>query len=253
MNTLPAGPMDMGDIVAGAWNIYRRAPATWLAITLVGLVVVFAVRWLAGANLELDAEPTGDALRDALPWISGVFLASVVVDVFTYIALVAAAAAVLRGSPISVQDAYATGARLFLPALLVVIVIGGFIGLLFMTLILIPLAIFLAVCWSLLIQVMVVEEEKPFPALGRSRQIVRGQWWRTFGILLAIVLLAFLPEFAIGQLTSLADAVWATAAGSAVAGALAAPFQALAVTLLYADLRIRKGERPFLSPVGATP
>ena len=46
------------------------------------------------------------------------------------------------------------------------------------------------------------------------------------------------------------SAEWVAALGAAAAAALAAPFRGLAQTLLYADLRRRKGEKPFSEPLG---
>jgi hypothetical protein len=101
----------------------------------------------------------------------------------------------------------------------------------------------------MLVQVILNEDEGPIRALSRSRQIVRGQWWRTFGIILAIALLGLLPGFVIGWITVPIGAEWVSALGVALGGAITAPFIALAQTLLYADLRARKGERPFGEPV----
>jgi hypothetical protein len=157
---------------------------------------------------------------------------------------------VLGGAALSVGGAYATGLRRFLPALAGSLIVGIVAALLSATLILLPLAIFLFVNWSLLVQVIVNEGEGPLRALGRSRQIVRGQWWRTLGINLAIALLAFLPGLMIGWVTGPIDQPWASALGTGIGSTLTAPFIALAQTLLYTDLRARKGERPLSQPVG---
>ena len=252
MNEPTPGQMDMGDIVAGAFGIYRRAPLTWLALTLVSFAATFALQWALGRQVDVNADATNEELSDALPAVGGVLLGGAAADLFTHIALIAAAAAVLRGGSTSVGGAYAHGVRRYLPALLGSLVIAAVVGLLFATVILLPLGIFLLVNWSLLPQVVVVEGEGPLLGLRRSREIVRGQWWRTFGINLAIVLLAFLPGFVIGRLTGNSP-LWLVALGAAVATALVRPFVALAQTLLYADLRARKGERPFLTAAQEAP
>jgi uncharacterized protein (DUF697 family) len=93
--------------------------------------------------------------------------------------------------------------------------------------------------------VIVVERTGPFRALSRSRLIVRGQWWRTLGITAAVLALGFLPGFVCSSIGGAVGQPWATALGAALGGAVAAPFNSLAQTLLYADLRVRKGEKPF--------
>src|SRR5262249_14560228 len=112
----------------------------------------------------------------------------------------------------------------------------------------IPLGVFFFVNWSFFTQAIVIEGDGVMAALRRSRAIVANQWWRTFGIGLAILLLAVLPSIVIGRVTAPFSAAWVAALGGAVAAALAAPFRGLAQTLLYADLRRRKGEKPFSEP-----
>jgi hypothetical protein len=244
------GSLDMGDIVAGAWSAYVRAPGRWLAITVVSFVVIVALQWALGDRIDLGTDPTTEQVQDALPYVGVTFGLSALAELFTHTALVAAAFAVFGGAALNVSSAYGVGVRRFLPVLAGSLVVGLVAALLSATLILLPVAIYLFINWSLLVQVIVAEGEGPLRAMGRSRQIVRGQWWRTLGINLAIALLAFLPGLLIGRVTGSIDQPWATALGTGLGGAITAPFIALAQTLLYADLRARKGERPLSQPVG---
>jgi hypothetical protein len=244
VNDVTLGRMDMGDIVAGAFGIYRRAALPWLAITAVSFLLVFALQWSFADDLDLGSDPTEEQIQDSLPAVSALLIGTIVADLFAHLALTAAAVRVLSGAGISIAGAYASGLRFYLPALAGSAITGIVAGLCAATILLIPLAVFIFVNWSLITQVIVAEHVGPIRALGRSRQIVRGQWWRTFGIFLAIALLSFLPTIVFGRLTSAGDA-WLVALGAAVSGAIAAPFVAIAQTLLYADLRARKGEKPF--------
>lgn len=244
------GSMDMGDIVAGAWGAYLRAPLRWLALTAVSFVVVFALQWALADRVTLGPDPTNEELQEALPEAGLTFGVSALVDLFTHGALVAAAVAVLGGQPVRVAGAYATALRRFLAILAGSLVVAVVTGLLAVTLILLPVAVFLFINWSMLVQVMINEGMGPLAALSRSRQVVRGQWWRTFGIILAIALLGVLPGFVIGWITGPVGSDWVSALGVAAAGAITAPFIALAQTLLYADLRARKGERALFAVAG---
>ena len=245
MNDPTPGRMDMGDIVAGAFGSYRRAFLSWLAITALSFAIVFALQWAFAGELEPGTdEPTEDQIQESLPAVGALLAGTIAADLFAHLALIGAAVGALSGAGISIAGAYAVGFRSYLPALVGSAIVGLVAGLLAATILLIPLAVFFFVNWSLLTQVIVAERLGPLRALGRSREIVRGQWWRTFGIFLAIALLSFLPTLVIGRLTASGED-WLAALGAAAGGAVAAPFVAIAQTLLYADLRARKGEKPF--------
>jgi hypothetical protein len=88
-------------------------------------------------------------------------------------------------------------------------------------------------------------------ALQRSAELVRRSWWRVFGILLLVVIIAnivtqvlslpfsipLLLSDPIGEVSF--PAVAATTLGAIVATTITAPFVAGAVALLYVDRRIR--------------
>ncbi|HEX2362595.1 MAG TPA: hypothetical protein VHI11_11020 [Jiangellaceae bacterium] len=93
-----------------------------------------------------------------------------------------------------------------------------------------------------------------FGALRRSAELVRGSWWRLFGILLLIVLIALIISQVISVLFALPALVLeqnpsesqflitlvVSALGGVVAATITAPFTAAATALLYVDRRIRR-------------
>jgi hypothetical protein len=93
-----------------------------------------------------------------------------------------------------------------------------------------------------------------FGAVRRSAELVRGSWWRLFGILLLILLIAgiisqvisvpfALPAFFLDQEPSDAQfllTLIVSALGGIVAATITAPFTAAATALLYVDRRIRR-------------
>jgi hypothetical protein len=247
----PVEPMDMGDIVAGAFSAYWRELPRWLALTPLLVGANFVLDMTVIRHLPTTLQPTappGDVLRLLAPGL-GALLAIAVVGALVEAVATAAAASMLRDGRFGLAEAYLTGLRR-LPAvligfLLVTVVAGILIG----TVLLIPLAVYLAVVWGLVVQVIIIEGESPFRALGRSRQITTGHWWRTALVLVAVILLATLPVFVAGWLTGPFRTPWVSALGASLALGLAAPFQAIAHTLLYADLRRRKGEQPFAAPL----
>lgn len=133
------------------------------------------------------------------------------------------------------------------------------------TLLLGPLAVWIWVKLSLAPTVVVFENQGPFAALRRSAQLVRGSWWRVFGIgLLAVGLASMvgymiqMPFQALGMLPGMADpsGLEADPSGAeilAVFGGLmvlsmisglvsqlfSSIFPPLVTGLLYVDLRMR--------------
>jgi hypothetical protein len=105
--------------------------------------------------------------------------------------------------------------------------------------------IYLAVRWFFVPQAVVLEHAHGPGALRRSGELVQGCWWRTLGIVLLANLAAAIPTFVLGgPFASLAShydrQVWIMV-GSMVTEVVTAPFVALLSTLLYFDLRARRG------------
>ncbi len=110
--------------------------------------------------------------------------------------------------------------------------------------------IWLYIAWAFALPVLLVEGLRGPAAMRRSYTLVRGRWWRTFGVislgfLLAIVIstlarAVFLIGMSIGDDDALV-LVLSTLAGI-VGLALSAPFQAALLTVLYLDTRVRTEE-----------
>jgi hypothetical protein len=90
--------------------------------------------------------------------------------------------------------------------------------------------------WSVAAPVVVLERPPGLRALGRSRELVRGNGWQVFAV---IVLLYVVVVGASSALEVAAESA-GTAAGivvRVVVGVLTAPLSALAASVLYFDLR----------------
>ena len=102
-------------------------------------------------------------------------------------------------------------------------------------LIIVP-GLILITIWSVAAPVVVLERPGVFAALGRSRELVRGNGWQVFGV---IFVLFFLVVVVSSGIEIAADSA-GTAAGIVVrviVGVLTAPFSALAAAVLYFELR----------------
>ncbi len=125
-----------------------------------------------------------------------------------------------------------------------VAVLGGLVALV--------AAVYIGVSWSLAAPAYVLENLGVIEALGRSRRLVAGQWWRVFGILLlggiiALIVIAILgfPFGIAGAALTAADptsvvALVLAAIGSVIASTLTSPFSAGISGLLYIDQRMRR-------------
>jgi membrane-anchored glycerophosphoryl diester phosphodiesterase (GDPDase) len=128
-------------------------------------------------------------------------------------------------------DLLLAGLRVLIPVLLLSVTIVG-----------IPFAIYLSVRWAFVSQAVVIENQSPREAVSLSSRIVEGHWWRTFGIILVIVLLSSIVSGVVSLVLSPVAIVAATLANSVVA-VVVTPFAAGANTLLFFDLQSRESER----------
>jgi TRAP-type C4-dicarboxylate transport system permease large subunit len=103
--------------------------------------------------------------------------------------------------------------------------------------------IYLGVALYFSAQAVVAEDRSPIEALRRSRELVRGQWWRVFGIGIVFSVMIGVVGGIIGAVSrGIADGADSQAialAGSMVADVFTIAFTALAATLVFFDLRTR--------------
>jgi hypothetical protein len=119
--------------------------------------------------------------------------------------------------------------------------------------------IYLYVSFALAPAITVLEKQGVVASLRRSHRLVKGAWWRTFGILLLVNVIAYFLNgvlsvpFIVGSLA----VAWAvggsdnvnpyaiapllvTAVGTIIASAVTWPFTAVSSALIYVDRRIRR-------------
>ena len=110
--------------------------------------------------------------------------------------------------------------------------------------------------WSLAVQAVIVEGYKPVGALRRSHELIKGNWWRVSWITGVILLVVIGLELVLGAPFALASSLVASDDAtvlstvfeflSVVPGAIVVPsVAAIASTLLYYDLRVRKENYDF--------
>jgi hypothetical protein len=238
-----ASPDEVIDVFAGvAGAAAVVAIVTWIAtVVLTGILTVVVSRAVLGEQMSV-----GDAWRAARPRLAKLLLLTLLYSlIWIGPFLVATGLAVAIGAASGDGD------------------VGAGFGV-FLFLVAIPVAIWLYVRYALSGPSLMLESkfegssQRPVGVIGalrRSAELVRRSWWRVFGILLLVLLIAFLiaqvinvpfsyiPFFIAGDDPSgstFFGTLVLSALGGIVASTFTAPFTAAATVLLYVDRRIRR-------------
>src|SRR5437763_9344282 len=254
-------PMGIGDIVDETFRLYRENFTLFVATCAVLEVPVQIINFLIQLSAPVAVLRTpGQSLTPGqlsdLVARSGASSIAGLIGAFAAAIITAALAVVISNRylnrSVTVGDAYrATMNRL--GSLLLAIVWVGIrlilLGLACIVLIGIPFLIYFAVAWSLLSQVVMLENVGGGSASGRSRELIRGYWWKALGLFvvvwLLVVILTSIPAVVIGAILgsgagSLAVRLLITGIVSLIIGVLVRPIPIAATTLLFYDLKIRK-------------
>jgi hypothetical protein len=231
-------PRDLGALLRDSLTVYLRH--FWTFLALGALVVVPAELIVSGVGLEQlssDYDATPGFAEAAIPAAVSYLVVAPLVTAICVHALLSVAGG---GSP-GARAAIVKGFEAFTPIFFAVLLaaLGIVLGL-----ILIVPGIYLFVRWYFVPQAVVIEGARETGALRASGRLVTGAWWRTFGLVVLISLLAFLVSTLVGwPFLAIADqtdrAIWALA-GQIVAASVTQPVAARFSTLLYFDLRERK-------------
>jgi hypothetical protein len=212
-----------GEVIGVAWGMYKAhwrhfvaiAFIVYLLVSLLVLLLAFLLGWL-GALAAIFVTVAG------VFWVQG--------------ALVVAVEDVRDGrADLSLTETLGHVRphlnTLALAGLLASI--GIFIGLL---LLIVP-GLYLLTIWSVIVPVIVLEGATVMSSFGRSRELVRGNGWNSFGVIvltvLVLIAIAIVVELALFWLPKGVDYYVITV----IRNSLSAPFAALAWTNMYYRLR----------------
>jgi hypothetical protein len=177
------------------------------------------------------------------------FLLEFLIIPFSVGALYQAAVMLAMGRPATIGSVLSATLRRYFALFGLIFLIGLVVvgGILIIT---IPVVIWVVIRWSVATPALFAEELGPARALGRSWQLVSGEWWRTLGILLVVGIMTSVIQSVLGLLfgglaavlpglDSDLHAALSTSATQLVS-AVVTPLLPIAVTLLYFDMRVRK-------------
>jgi hypothetical protein len=107
-------------------------------------------------------------------------------------------------------------------------------------LLLIVPGLYLLTIWLLIVPAIVLERHGVISSFGRSRELVSGQGWNVFGVIVITVLLLIGVNIVFGIVDEVIDNAWASLVIDIATQTLTAPFLALAWTMTYYELRSLK-------------
>jgi hypothetical protein len=113
-------------------------------------------------------------------------------------------------------------------------------------LIIVP-GLILITIWSVIAPVIVVERKGVIEAFGRSRELVKGNGWRVFGVILTVIVIFIVVGLLLGALavSLVDDSTGANIVANLIGSTLTAPVTALVASVLYFRLRrIKEGAVP---------
>jgi hypothetical protein len=114
--------------------------------------------------------------------------------------------------------------------------------------------------WAVLAPVIVIEKSKVMEAFGRSRELVRGNGWAVFGVIVVAFLIVGVTNAILSAIGSaIDDSAVLRILFSLVASSITAPVTALVAAVLYYRLRAAHGDVPAApqpgepAPIGEPP
>ena len=220
--------MDIGGVLTEAWGLYKR----FLWQFFLTAFIVFVVLDLLSA---LANEAAGDGVAAGVFWAIIALTIGIVGYFWVQAALVELVRDVRDGrADRSVGETYGA-VQPRLPAVIAAGVLAAIgIGIGFILLI-VP-GLFLLTIWSMLVPVIVIEGRAAGESFTRSREVVKGNGWSVFALIIITFLLVGVASAVIrlvfAPLPDFLDA-WI---GSLVAHSLTIPFAAATLTTAYFQL-----------------
>ena len=256
----PAGlrPLGIGEIIDVAIKVYRARFGVLVRAVAVVLAPVFALSALirisfpAGEDLFEETQPGATPefdIDELWPFLAGTLLIIVLAYLASQIATGACFKAV-SGAYLDEEAGWQESLRFARSKL------GSLLWLSFLTACAssrgccsacVP-GVYLWVAWTVAAPVLLLEDVRGWKAMKRSRQLVKGRFWPTFGVVLLVAILTGIVQAVfVGILAGVVSVsgnevalAIADAIGQTASGVLTTPLSAAVLTVLYFDLRVRK-------------
>jgi hypothetical protein len=267
MFTMPTAPRSIGGVLDDAFQLYRHSFwAVWPLAVISILLSLTAIGLASWRALTAGGDPQAAlaAFTSVGFWLG--FLLAILVGFWMYGAQILRVHAVAQGESLSYGVALSRGLSI-MPAMLLATLVYGLVltvaiilpavaaaivpGVLWRTLVALVLCVpffVLYVTYYFYMPAIAIDDTGPFGALGRSRNLVRGNWWRVTAILtvgIIIIMVVYLTGgFIAGLLTTpIRDVLTNTVVSQILGGILssaAMPLIPVLSLVIYYDLKLRK-------------
>lgn len=228
--TMNERKLDTADTISEAFSIYGKQAGVLLPVAFALFLIVAILSGLLAGELVL------------LPFVLAI---SVIANTLYQGMVVELVRDVQDGRRDSSVGQLLASAKpvilpLFLAGLLAAIGIG--IGFVFL---IVP-GLFLLTIWSVIAPVIVIERKGVLEAFGRSRELVRGNGWQVFGVIVTVIFIFIVVSIVLGAFASgLDDSDGVRIAFNVISSTITAPITALVASVLYFRLRaIEHGAAP---------
>jgi hypothetical protein len=232
--------LDVGGTLSQAFSIYGSQAGVLLPLAF-GLFLAVAV--IAG-------------LLSSVSWVllPIVFAVSVIGNTLYQGMVVSLVSDVQDGKrDSSVGDLVNAASPVILPLFLAGLLAGLGIGIGFFLLV-VPGLILLTI-WAVLAPVIVLERPGVIAAFGRSRELVRGNGWQVFGVIVCVFVIVLVVRAVLGAIAvGIDDSVVMRILFDVLASTITAPVVALVAAVIYFRLKgIKEGGTPAPPPVEPGP
>jgi hypothetical protein len=214
--------LDVGAVIRRVFHIYIDQAS----VLMPAAAVVFVITGIVSAVLAATGSFIAVLLALVISIVAGTLFTGMVVELV---------ADVQDGRRDATPGQLLRAATPVIGQLILVGIVAGLGIVIGFFLIIVP-GLILITIWSVAAPVVVLERPAGLGALGRSRELVRGNGWQVFGVIVVLDVLVTIVAVVLDGIANSAG----TGAGIVVrviVGVLTAPLTALAAAVLYFDLR----------------
>jgi hypothetical protein len=246
-------------VVGAAWDVYRPHWLTFLGIGLLAIPIGIVFN---GFEYLLTNNPPGEWF---VKWFNDTDSARLSMSLLVFVAqqvamlllispaVIEAVGEIREGKKPRVFRSYRLGFKRFRRLLGALVILVVFLTVLSVSIIGIPVALWLLVRWQFFAQAVILDgAASSKDSIGKSSYVVKGKWWLAFGASLALQLVGALPGPVIGVILLIfrGRSVEYANSVSSIIYAVLIPIVVIGLTIVYLHLdgRLHPRETPAVAP-----